>query len=114
MSAGLCVSDLCVETQAGELGPSTIVGSAAFNLMIILAVCVMAIPDGQSRTIRDFGVFKVTAVSSVLAYIWLLVIVCFNTRGDSASRARAALFESVSFLSPSLGHYVKIKKKTDS
>ena len=32
---------------AGELGPSTIVGSAAFNLLCISAVCVTAIPRGE-------------------------------------------------------------------
>ena len=29
----------------GDLGPSTIVGSAAFNLMVILAICVMAVDE---------------------------------------------------------------------
>ena len=37
---------------AGELGPSTIVGSAAFNLLMILAICVVCIPDGASRRIK--------------------------------------------------------------
>ena len=32
---------------AGELGPSTVVGSAAFNLFVISAVCVYCIPDGE-------------------------------------------------------------------
>lgn len=56
---------------SGELGPSTIVGSAAFNLMGILAVCVMVIPDGESRSIEQYGVFLTTASFSVLAYLWL-------------------------------------------
>ena len=30
--------------QAGELGPGTIVGSAAFNLLCISAVCVAGVP----------------------------------------------------------------------
>ena len=34
---------------AGELGPSTIVGSAAFNLLVICAVCIVAIPAGEAR-----------------------------------------------------------------
>merc|ERR1719265_2604357 len=51
---------------AGDLGPSTIVGSAAFNLFCITAVCVMAIPDGDIRTINDLGVFSVTATFSIL------------------------------------------------
>ena len=38
---------------AGELGPSTIVGSAAFNMLIISAVCVYAIPDGEGRLIKE-------------------------------------------------------------
>jgi solute carrier family 8 (sodium/calcium exchanger) len=38
--------------EAGELGPGTIVGSAAFNLLVISAVCVGGIPEGETRTIR--------------------------------------------------------------
>ena len=60
---------------SGALGPSTIVGSAAFNLMIITAVCIVAIPAGETRTIKQLGVFMTTAAYSILAYIWLLIIV---------------------------------------
>ena len=35
--------------QAEALGPSTIVGSAAFNLLAISAVCIAGIPDGETR-----------------------------------------------------------------
>lgn len=59
---------------AGELGPSTIVGSAAFNLFIISAVCVMAIPTGQVRYIKETNVYIVTAIFSIMAYVWLIVI----------------------------------------
>jgi len=59
---------------AGDLGPSTIVGSAAFNLMVIIAVCVYVIPSGEARTLRQPDVFKVTAFFSVFAYIWLIFI----------------------------------------
>ena len=61
--------------NAGELGPSTIVGSAAFNLMVITAVCVVALPPGETRSIKYLNVFLITAFFSVVAYIWLLVIV---------------------------------------
>ena len=54
-------------TLAGELGPSTIVGSAAFNLLGISAICVLAIPAGQSRYIKERGVFATTAFFSVFA-----------------------------------------------
>lgn len=59
---------------SGDLGPSTIVGSAAFNLLCIIAVCVFSIPDGELRKIKDTSVFAVTATFSVTAYLWLIVI----------------------------------------
>ena len=59
---------------SGDLGPSTIVGSAAFNLMCITGICIMAIPLGEVRKLKHIKVFAVTAVFSVLAYIWLIII----------------------------------------
>ena len=64
---------------AGALGPSTIVGSAAFNLMVITAVCVAAIPEGETRSIKNLNVFLITASFSVIAYVWLLIIVAVWT-----------------------------------
>mmetsp|Transcript_6567 Transcript_6567/g.14158 ORF Transcript_6567/g.14158 Transcript_6567/m.14158 type:complete len:811 (-) Transcript_6567:13-2445(-) len=58
----------------GALGPFTIVGSAAFNLFCITAVCVVAIPDGESRMIKELEVYLITAVFSVMAYVWLIII----------------------------------------
>lgn len=60
--------------MTGALGPFTIVGSAAFNLLCITAVCVVAIPGGETRIIKEFEVYVITAVFSVFAYLWLLVI----------------------------------------
>lgn len=37
--------------EAGELGPGTIVGSAAFNLLAISAVCIVGIPKGETRRV---------------------------------------------------------------
>mmetsp|Transcript_16001 Transcript_16001/g.35810 ORF Transcript_16001/g.35810 Transcript_16001/m.35810 type:complete len:776 (-) Transcript_16001:78-2405(-) len=62
------------DMYTGDLGPSTIIGSAAFNLLCISAVCVMAIPDGEVRFIKNLSVYVITASFSVLAYVWLLVI----------------------------------------
>lgn len=59
---------------AGDLGPGTIVGSAAFNLLVITAVCVVSIPANEIRTIRMIKVFGITAFFSVFAYLWLLVV----------------------------------------
>lgn len=58
----------------GDLGPSTIVGSASFNLLVITAICIAALPDGETRKIEDTGVFKTTALFSIFAYVWLLII----------------------------------------
>mmetsp|Transcript_46280 Transcript_46280/g.110123 ORF Transcript_46280/g.110123 Transcript_46280/m.110123 type:complete len:869 (+) Transcript_46280:185-2791(+) len=68
------------EFYAGDLGPSTIVGSAAFNLFCISAVCVAAFPTGEIRFIKDLSVFGVTACFSVFAYLWLWCIVSLSSK----------------------------------
>merc|ERR1719454_1354047 len=57
---------------SGELGPSTIVGSAAFNLLVITAVCISAIPAPDIRKVDQVEVFAITATNSLAAYVWLL------------------------------------------
>eukprot|EP00927_Polykrikos_kofoidii_P041367 TRINITY_DN3527_c0_g1_i1.p1 TRINITY_DN3527_c0_g1~~TRINITY_DN3527_c0_g1_i1.p1 ORF type:complete len:999 (-),score=182.44 TRINITY_DN3527_c0_g1_i1:222-3218(-) len=69
-----CIELVGNDFFAGELGPSTIVGSAAFNLLVITAVCVKALPNGEIRKVEMTTVFAVTATCSVWAYLWLLVI----------------------------------------
>jgi len=64
---------------AGELGPSTIVGSAAFNLLVITAICVAAIPAPDVRRIDGLAVFTVTASLSIFAYVWLIIILQMTT-----------------------------------
>jgi solute carrier family 8 (sodium/calcium exchanger) len=54
------------------LGPSTIVGSAAFNLLVISAVSIYAVGD-EPKKIDDLGVFAITTISSFFAYIWLFL-----------------------------------------
>jgi solute carrier family 8 (sodium/calcium exchanger) len=68
--------------EAGDLGPGTIVGSAAYNLFIIIAICVMVIPDGQVRKIKHLRVFFVTATWSVFAYVWLYLILSVFSVGE--------------------------------
>lgn len=60
--------------QAGNLGPGTIVGSAAYNLLVISAICVCAIPSPKAVRIVNFKVFLVTASFSIFAYIWLYLV----------------------------------------
>merc|ERR1719201_612869 len=67
--------------HAGDLGPGTIVGSAAFNLFMIIGLCMYVIPDDEMRKIKHLRVFLVTATWSVFAYIWLYVILGFISYG---------------------------------
>lgn len=55
------------------LGASTIVGSAAFNLLVISGVSILAVDDGPKK-IKDTGVFFITSVSSLFAYVWLYLV----------------------------------------
>lgn len=76
----------------GELGASTIVGSAAFNLLVISAVSIYAVNEANDvdedrdttvpvgvKKIYDMGVFSITCSSSLFAYIWLFICVKDNT-----------------------------------
>uniref|UniRef100_A0A8D3E7Y1 Solute carrier family 8 member 1b n=1 Tax=Scophthalmus maximus TaxID=52904 RepID=A0A8D3E7Y1_SCOMX len=67
--------------QAGTLGPSTIVGSAAFNMFVIIGLCVYVVPDGETRKVKHLRVFFVTATWSIFAYIWLYLILSVISPG---------------------------------
>lgn len=71
----------------GELGASTIVGSAAFNLLVISAVSIYAVNEKNDtdperddtvprgvKKIYDMGVFCVTCIFSVFAYVWIWIV----------------------------------------
>jgi len=83
----------CIETVStlgstpGELGASTIVGSAAFNFLVISGVSIYAVHKGNDnrtpdevkedgtdegvKKVADLGVFAITTTWSVIAYCWL-------------------------------------------
>jgi solute carrier family 8 (sodium/calcium exchanger) len=67
-----------IEQVPGELGPSTIVGSAAFNLLIISAVSIMAV-DEKPKKIDDVNVFAITSMFSILAYLWMFFVLTIWT-----------------------------------
>ena len=79
----LSIIEICGNSfEAGDLGPSTIVGSAAFNLFIIIAICVYVIPDGEVRRIKHLRVFFLTATWSVFAYLWMYIIISVISPGE--------------------------------
>lgn len=70
----------------GELGASTIVGSAAFNLLVISGLSIYAVTpevhDEENadeemepgvKRIYDLRVFAITCTSSLWAYIWVWI-----------------------------------------
>lgn len=67
-------------THVSGLGPGTLVGSAAFDLFPIHAVCVVVPRAGELKKISDVGVWLVELFWSFWAYIWLYIIlevICF-------------------------------------
>ncbi|KAK7883331.1 hypothetical protein WMY93_029505 [Mugilogobius chulae] len=78
----LSVIEICGHKfKAGQLGPGTIVGSAAFNMFVIIGICVWTIPNGESRKIKHLRVFFITAFWSIFAYIWLYLILSVISPG---------------------------------
>jgi Ca2+/Na+ antiporter len=66
------VSD--IEATPSKLGPSTIVGSAAFNLLVISGLSIYAVgtkENPETKKVFDTGVFAVTGIGSIFAYVWL-------------------------------------------
>ena len=70
----------------GQLGAATIVGSAAFNLLVISGLSIYAVHEGNDndpdrdttvpvgvKKIYDMGVFSWTAATSIFAYIWMFI-----------------------------------------
>ena len=76
--------------KPGELGPSTIVGSAAFNFLVISGISIYSVneqnderskqereEDGTPlgvKKVQDTGVFAITTIWSIIAYIWLYIV----------------------------------------
>ncbi|KAK3537063.1 hypothetical protein QTP70_000282 [Hemibagrus guttatus] len=78
----LSVIEVCGHNfDAGDLGPSTIVGSAAFNMFVIIGLCVYVVPDGEHRKVKHLRVFFVTAAWSIFAYLWLYLILAVISPG---------------------------------
>lgn len=72
------VKDL--EAEPPDIGPSTIVGSAAFNLLVISALSILSVED-EPKKIYDLGVFAVTSLASLWAYIW--VFICLSVSSEN-------------------------------
>jgi len=86
----LAVVETCsLGFEAGDLGPGTIVGSAAFNLLFITAICISCLPETEegsgeleTRAIEEFGVYAITAVASLWAYLWMVLALAWSSKDE--------------------------------
>ena len=63
---------------AGELGPSSIVGSGAFNLLVISGISIIAVD--KPKKIYDLGVYSCTAFFSMFAYAWMYFVLELSSK----------------------------------
>ncbi|KAL5259263.1 hypothetical protein ACHWQZ_G009648 [Mnemiopsis leidyi] len=71
--------EIDIDSELGGLGTFTIIGSAAFNLLVITGICIFSPANGEIKKIEQFGVFCTTALWSVFAYVWILIVLQYNT-----------------------------------
>ena len=64
------------------LGTFTIIGSAAFNLLMITAICISSVPSPDVKRVQELGVFIMTSAWSIFAYIWLLITLSWVSPGE--------------------------------
>merc|ERR1712232_776992 len=51
----------------------------AFNLLVIIAVCIVVIPAGEFRRIESLPAFYITAFFSMGAYMWMAFILTVSS-----------------------------------
>lgn len=82
LAIGETAQNLGKEDKGDGLGTFTIIGSAAFNLLIITAICILVVDGDEPKKIKELGVFILTSIWSIFAYIWMLVVVQFSSPGE--------------------------------
>lgn len=58
-----------------ELGPSTVIGSAAFNVFFVLGICTWSVKTDKVKKICHQNLFGVLSACSLLSYLWLFLVV---------------------------------------
>ena len=59
--------------QGNKLGPSLIVGSGAYHLFIVTAVCLFSVRESSGKPIKDLHLFFSTASFALLAYLSVFI-----------------------------------------
>jgi len=65
---------------AGVLGPASIVGSGAFNLLVITGISILSVDE--PKKIYDLGVYACTAIFSLFAYSWMYFTLEIYTKDE--------------------------------
>lgn len=99
-----------IEAIPPELGPSTIVGSASFNLLVITAVSIVAVggEDNEIKKIDDLWTFAVTTAFSLWAYIWMWICVAdsyISVTEGVLTCVFCVLLVSISYGADRINHY---------
>ena len=68
------IENLGSDSTEDGLGTFTIIGSAAYNLLIITAICILSVKSPEVKRVREIGVFMLTSFWSIFAYIWMLIV----------------------------------------
>ena len=100
------------------IGPSTIVGSAAFNLLVISGISILAVEETPKK-INQLGVFFVTSLFSLWAYIWMFLVLKVMGPESEVSLAEAlvtllfcVLLIVTAFAADKINQYVEDTKKS--
>jgi len=107
-----------LDEEPPVLGPSTIVGSAAFNLLVISGLSILAVGE-EPKKVNDVGVFFVTSMASLWAYIWLFI--CLDVSSENEVTLAEGWWTLIffflliifSFTADKINSYFEEKKKTN-
>lgn len=76
------VSTLDSPKSSNGLGIFTIIGSASYNLLVITAVCIITVPSNTTKRVMEFGVFVITSIWSMFAYVWILIVLKWSSPNE--------------------------------
>ena len=60
--------------SSDELGPSLVVGSGAYHMLLLTGICMLSVKNGISKKITDLPLFFVTSAFGIFAFLWLFLV----------------------------------------
>eukprot|EP00091_Calanus_sinicus_P000188 TRINITY_DN10124_c0_g1_i1.p1 TRINITY_DN10124_c0_g1~~TRINITY_DN10124_c0_g1_i1.p1 ORF type:complete len:370 (-),score=40.83 TRINITY_DN10124_c0_g1_i1:25-1134(-) len=68
--------------SSGDLGPSTVIDSSAFILLVAVGLMISFVPSGQVRKVTKLGTLVLTSVWSLVLYLWLVFTISMCSYGE--------------------------------